>query len=121
MMAPSRAQEAIMSKTNPDAINSENWRRHWEGWKESGLSQAEYGRRHGLKIHIFRYWVTKFNQPETLPVTTALVKLPIQAQTTRDASLELVVDKKYRLIIRTDFDSDLLQAVLSSLEGRSCS
>jgi hypothetical protein len=49
------------------------------------------------------------------------VKLPLQVQTTRDASLELIVDKKYRLIIRRDFDSDLLRAVLSSLEGRSCS
>jgi hypothetical protein len=110
-----------MSKNNPSTINSKIWRQHWEDWKESGLSQAEYGRRHGLEIHTFRYWVTKYNQPETLPATTALVKLPLQAQTMRDASLELVVDKKYRLIIRADFDSALLQAVLSSLEGRSCS
>ena len=110
-----------MSKNNQGAINSENWRQHWENWKASGLSQAEYGRRHKLKIHAFRYWVTKFHQPETLRATTALVKLPLQVQTTCDASLELIVDKKYRLIIRRDFDSDLLRAVLSSLEGRSCS
>jgi hypothetical protein len=110
-----------MKQKHQSQLKSENWKRHWEAWKESGMSQAEYGRRQGLKIHAFRYWVTKFNQPEALPVTTALVKLPIQAQTTRGASLELVVDKKYRLIIRTDFDSDLLQAVLTSLECRSCS
>lgn len=109
-----------MNPKKQSQIKSEHWRQHWEAWKASGLSQSEYGRRQGLPIHAFRYWITKFNQP-VIPATTALVKLAVKAQAAREASLELVVDKKYRLIIRTDFDSELLQAVLSSLEGRSCS
>lgn len=109
-----------MNECNQIRLNTESWRQHWEAWKVSGSSQAEYGRQHGLKIHTFRYWITKFNQP-ALAESTALVKLPIQAQTTRNASLELVIGKKYRLIIRADFDSDLLRAVLSSLEGQPCS
>jgi hypothetical protein len=109
-----------MNQKNQSQIKTNHRRQHWEAWKASGLSQAEYGRRQELPIHAFRYWITKFNQP-VIPATTALVKLPIKAQAAREASLELVVDKKYRLIIRTDFDSDLLRAVLSSLEGRLCS
>jgi hypothetical protein len=119
MMQPTQTEVASMSQNLSNLQKSENWRRHWEAWKTSGLSQAEYGRRQELPIHAFRYWITKFNQP-AVPATTALVKLPVQARTIRESSIELVVDKKYRLIIRSDFDSDLLRAVLSSLEGRSC-
>jgi hypothetical protein len=120
MMAPTQTEVVLMNQKHQSQMKSEKWRQHWEGWKESGMSQAEYGRRQALPIHAFRYWITKFNQP-SISTTTALVKLPVQAQAKRETSLELVVDKKYRLIIRTDFDSDLLQAVLTSLETRPCS
>jgi hypothetical protein len=113
-MPPTPTEVAIMNPNQQGQLKSEKWRRHWEAWKESGMSQAEYGRRQELPIHAFRYWITKFNQP-AIPATTALVKLPIQVQTARESSLELVVDKKYCLIIRKDFDSDLLRAVLSTM------
>jgi hypothetical protein len=106
-----------MNPKHQSQIKSEHWKQHWEAWKASGLSQSEYGRRQGLPIHAFRYWITKFNQPD-IPTTTALVKLAVQAQAASEAPLELVVDKKYRLIIRTCFDPALLRAVLASLEGR---
>lgn len=101
-------------------VMPENWRKHWEAWKVSGLSQAEYGRRHQLNIHVFRYWITKFNQPQPLPMQS-LVKLPTRIQNSSESTIELVVEQKYRLIIHKHFDASLLQAVLASLEGRVCS
>jgi hypothetical protein len=109
-----------MNNGNQKQHATERWRRHWKAWKESGLSQEQYGRQHQLKIHAFRYWVTKFNQPINQS-TTALVKLPVQAQPLRESLLELVIQEKYRLMIRSGFDPRLLQEVLRSLEGGACS
>ena len=109
-----------MNKGNQNQPATERWRRHWKAWKESGLSQAQYGRQYQLKIHAFRYWVTKFNQPINQS-TTSLVKLPMQCKPIRESMLELVIQEKYRLLIRSGFDSHLLQEVLHSLEGRACS
>jgi len=109
-----------MNKGNQNQLATEHWRRHWQAWKESGLLQAQYSRQHQLKIHAFRYWVTKFNQPINQSAT-ALVKLPVQAQPCHESLLELVITEKYRLVIRSGFNPRLLQEVLSSLEGRACS
>jgi transposase-like protein len=110
-----------MSDRDQGALKSEDWRRHWEAWKASGISQVEYAREVAVNLHQLRYWISKFNRPETPATTTAMVKLTYQTPRLFEAPLELVVDTKYRLIIRTGFDASLLQAVLSSLEGRSCS
>lgn len=107
----------IMHRRNQNQAATESWRRHWEAWKESGLSQAQYSRQHQVKIHAFRYWVTKFNQPVNQS-SSALVKLPMQCKPIRETMLELVIQEKYRLLIRSGFDSHLLQEVLHSLEGR---
>ena len=109
-----------MNKRNYNQPATECLRKHWEAWKESGLSQAEYSRQHKLKIQVFRYWVTKFNQP-VKQSSTALVKLPEQSKPIRESTLELVVREKYRLLIRTGYDASLLQKVLHSLEERICS
>lgn len=109
-----------MNKRKRNEHAGEYWRRHWEAWKESELSQTKYSEQHQLKIHVFRYWVTKFNQPVNQS-STALVKLPAQAQPFHESMLELVIQEKYRLLIRSGFDPRLLQEVLCSLEGRACS
>lgn len=109
-----------MHRRNQHQAATEGWRRHWEAWKESGLSQAQYSRQHQVKIHAFRYWVTKFNQPVKQSFT-ALVKLPVQALPKRESLLELVIQEKYRLLIRSGYDPRLLLEVLNSLEGRACS
>ena len=31
-------------------------------WQESGISQAEFARKHELDLHGFRYWVSKFRK-----------------------------------------------------------
>jgi transposase-like protein len=110
-----------MRDRDQDVLKSESWQKHWEAWKESGISQAEYARRVAVNLHQMRYWINKFNRPATPAGITALVKLPQQTPRPSEASIELVMDQRYRLIIRTGFDSHLLHAVLSSLEGRLCS
>jgi hypothetical protein len=61
-----------------------------------------------INLHQLRYWISKFNRPATPAGITALVKLPQHTPRPSEASIELVMDQKCRLIIRTGFDSRLL-------------
>ncbi len=40
----------------------EFWQDHLSGWKASGLSQADYCQKHGLKPTRFSYWRSKQNK-----------------------------------------------------------
>ena len=42
---------------------SSYWHAHFESWENSGLSQAEYCRRHDLKYCLFHYWKRKLRKP----------------------------------------------------------
>jgi hypothetical protein len=39
------------------------WHDHLKSWEKSGLSQAEYCRRHDLKYCHFHYWKRKLRKP----------------------------------------------------------
>lgn len=108
-----------MNQEMKNKLSSGIWQQHWASWKAGGLSQAEYARQRQVNLHRFRYWINKFRRPENQAGSTALVKLPAQTLRPSESALELVVDKKYRLMIRPGFDPSLLQAVLSTLDGRS--
>jgi hypothetical protein len=34
-------------------------------WRDSGLTQAEFAKSHKIKLHMFRYWVTRSRQLKT--------------------------------------------------------
>ncbi len=38
------------------------WKAHMDALEKSGLSLAEYCRRHGLSYHAFRYWGSKLDK-----------------------------------------------------------
>jgi hypothetical protein len=46
------------------SAKSDYWSGHVSDWSESGLSAAEYSRRHGLAAHCLRYWIKKLNGRE---------------------------------------------------------
>jgi hypothetical protein len=35
-----------------------------QDWKASGLSQQAYARNHNFNVSSFRYWITKFQEPD---------------------------------------------------------
>ena len=45
-----------ISRASERAAKRQYWQEQFENWKESGLTQAEYCRRHGLKQHQWWYW-----------------------------------------------------------------
>ena len=50
----------VQSATADD--REQNWRRHREQWKQSGVSQATYCKQHQLTYHQFVYWNAKLKK-----------------------------------------------------------
>ena len=93
------------------------WKHHIDSWQETGLTQAEYCRRHNLKHHQLVYWKKRFLTSET-DVSFVSVKLQdlldIPSQP-NSAPLCLIVDNHFKIEIRTGFDPQLLWQLICAL------
>ena len=104
-----------MKKRTQSAESQERrrfWKHHLEQCRTSGLSQAEYCRRHGLSIKSFGY------RKRTIgPSTPCLVEIPLAAPgCTPPKSLSLAVGSRYTIQIEPGFDADTLYQLLEVLD-----
>ena len=60
-------QEASQNDVKPKDKRTQ-WQEHMERWQSSGLTQADYCGRNGLKLSTFRYWRKRLATADT-PVT----------------------------------------------------
>ena len=85
------------------------WQQHFAAWQTSGLSQAEYCKRHSLKVSNFAYWRTrsKKRQRKLMPLSLAPVSV----------SDRLVLDlpQGIRLELPTQALGEVLPTVLRAL------
>ena len=89
----------------------QNWSTHIKNWKESGLNQAEYCRRADIKYGTFKAWACKFKEkPEFLPVRIIPEKI--------NPEIEIRLSGSLSVIVKRDFEEDLLRRVIKSLGGR---
>jgi len=93
------------------------WKQHIDSWQETGLTQAEYCRRHNLKHHQLVYWKKRILKTET-GVSFVGLKLEnfvdIACQPDR-APLSLVIDNHFKIEIRAGFDAQLLRQLIFAL------
>lgn len=62
--SPDLSSESLLELAPSSAADkSSYWHAHFESWENSGLSQAEYCRRHDLKYSLFHYWKRKLRKP----------------------------------------------------------
>ena len=95
------------------------WKQHIDRWQETGLTQAEYCRRHNLKHHQLVYWKKRFSHTKT-GVSFVSLKLGdlLDRPTQSDrASLCLVIDHHFKVEIRAGFDAQLLRQLIFALRG----
>jgi hypothetical protein len=73
--------------------NAAIWRRHLVAWRDSGLSQAAYCRRHGLSLACFGYWYGKLRSTlsPSAPSAQALVPIVVPEVTRSDDRLEVTL------------------------------
>jgi hypothetical protein len=91
------------------------WQQHFENWKESGLTQVKYRRRHGLKQHQWWYWKKRLVD-SSVPVKFVRLDLDRLAEAESEGSrftpLRVVVGNGFRIEIDKGFDpSTLVQLV----------
>jgi hypothetical protein len=94
------------------------WKQHIESWQETGITQAEYCRRHNLKHHQLVYWKKRFLRTETevtfvpLKLDDLLMDRPPQPDR---QSLCLQINNRFKIEIRAGFDIQLLRQLIFAL------
>jgi len=89
------------------------WKSHIDQWSESGISQLEYCRLHGLIPHRFTYWKTKFKN-QHLPVE--FVQVTSEAMNINLSGLKLNIGPGLQVEIPDGFCRETLEQVLATLK-----
>ena len=98
------------------------WQAHVKAIAQSGLSRAEYCRRHNLSYHALAYWQRKFSQPTS--TTTTLVPITLQtdagqkARQHDQAELQINLPGKMSIAVGDNFSPATLNRLLTVLEHR---
>jgi hypothetical protein len=91
------------------------WKQHIDSWQETGLTQAEYCRRHNLKHHQLVYWKKRFSHAPETGVSFVSLKLEDlvdgAAQPDR-GSFCLVINNHFKVEIKAGFDAQLLRQLI---------
>ena len=87
------------------------WKQHMKDW------QAEYCRKHHLRVHRFIYWKKKFHAPKA---SQALVELklppvPFTNQASPASPLRVSVNR-FQVAVDRDFDPITLRQLIYTLE-----
>ena len=90
------------------------WEKHVEAWRASGLPQAQYCRRHNLKVHCLVYWRKKFPRKSQDPISFVQLKLPDEFQVRRPAAIKITVGA-CRIEVERGFDPDTLKKIVRTL------
>jgi len=93
------------------------WDQHVTDWRASRLKQAQYCRKHHLKVHRFIYWKKKFQAPESSQALIEL-KLPpvLYPKLSSPASSLRVSVNRFQVAVDRDFDPVALRQLVHSLE-----
>jgi len=112
------AQEETIRQQELDQ-NRQSWKTHIASWQASRVSQAEYCRRHELKLHHFVYWRRKFIPKPYVPVSLVQVPTAAVARATGYASppaaLRVAVAPDLCIEVSPGFDSPTLKQLVTAL------
>ena len=90
------------------------WKRKLQEYRSSGLSREAFSEQNGVNKSTLDYWFARIGkgQKATAMVEVKQVCMPIQ-----DSSIQIVVQGKYRIEIRSGFNPILLGEVVKALES----
>ena len=112
----------MSASKNVTSQASRHWHAHVKALDRSGLSRAEYCRRHDLSYHAMTYWQRKLGHGDhSLPV---LVQVPGfspaegKSNSARNSGITVRLDDRISVELDTEFSEVTLGKVLSILEAR---
>ena len=95
------------------------WKEQIDQWRLSGLSQAEYCRRHDLVRHQMAYWKKRLQKPgpgvSLVPVNPDQLRAVSSRPERR--SLVLVIGSDFKIEINEGFDEQVLRQLIFILKG----
>jgi len=109
---------------------AEQWASLVAGWRQSGLTASEYGRRHGLSPKTLGWWASELKRREgqgrglkqggrkTVERRAEFVPLKVAEPSPRRGGLSVTHDSGFTVVIEGEVDAGALAAVLSAV--RSC-
>lgn len=114
------------------------WRNHVDVWRDSGLSGAEYCRRHGLKPQSFYWWRGRFTRedggsskrrgaesPDSTQSSKAVecsssasvfTEIRLASLPSASCGVEVVLSGERRVRVEPGFDEETLVRVVQTLE-----
>lgn len=101
-------------RQNENEQKRRKWEKHIAGWKESGITQTEYCRLHGLNAAQFTYWKSRLKKKSD---NSSLVPVQInpdmfRTEGTYRSALWLNLENGLQIEIKNDFDPSLLTALV---------
>ena len=109
-----------MSVQSYAVVSSWQWQAHVKALRRSGLSRAEYCRRHKLSYHALAYWQRKLDQSQGV-AAPVLVQVPTikrcEVQQNR-SGVSIRMESGMRIELDRQFSPEALGKVLEVLEGR---
>jgi|HubBroStandDraft_6_1064221.scaffolds.fasta_scaffold680889_3 hypothetical protein len=101
----------------------ETWAKRVEGWRASGLTAAEYGRRHQLNEGSLKWWkwrlgAQKVRARKRTPVSMSPLTFVELASSAGHEAIEIVFESGTRIRVPSGFDASTLARVVAVLEHR---
>ena len=90
------------------------WRAKLQEYRKSGLSRREFCERNRIKKSRMDYWFRRIGKPGA---SQGLVELKLFSAPALSSAMEVMVAGKYRIVVSTGFDSQLLSEVVRALES----
>ena len=109
-MTPSSPREAEVAEKR------RYWKQHIDTWRNSGLTQVGYCRKHDLSRYRFQYWKKRFHPTEP---SASFIEIPLSPNLQQGhppQRLCLVVGGRFQIAIERDFDPVALKQLLGVLE-----
>ncbi len=111
-----------MSESNEEEKYGEKyqfWQTHINAWKQSGISQSDFCRQHGLNIKIFGYWKRKLcSRPEGVSFVPVAIKPSHISIVKSGALLRLVTCNGLSIEIGDGFNPATLRLLLDTIGQR---
>jgi hypothetical protein len=93
----------------PSAKRARYWRKHFDAFHASGLSQGEYCRKFDIKQPTLRYWRLRFGEKpgELNRKPVQLMPIAVTAQPSRrvDAALRIVIEDAGAVEVKGDLSA----------------
>jgi len=93
------------------------WEKHIETWEESGFTQTEFCRIHGLNVGQFTYWKSQLKRKvDPNPLVPIQINPDLfQAEPTCRSPLRLNIGNGLQIEIENYFDPSLLTALIRTI------